>query len=79
MRKLTRPEFVYGDLRVGNVLYMNFHPSGRVVTCVAVGEMADGSKVWSEVDAAGNVIYGAQYALCGKGRKENQYFAKVSE
>lgn len=79
MRKLTRPEFVYGDQRVGNVLYMNFHPSGRMITCVVTGEWSDGSKVWAELDASGNEIRDAQYALCGKGRKELQYFAKVTE
>jgi hypothetical protein len=79
MRKLTRVEFVHGELWVGNVHYMNFHPSGRMITCVVTGEWADGTKVWTEVDDDGNEIYDAQYMLCGKGKKERQYFAKVCE
>ena len=79
MRKLTRAEFVHGDKVIGNVHYMNFHPSGRMVTCVVTGEWADGTKVWTEVDADGNEIYDAQYMLGGKGKKETQVFYKVCE
>lgn len=77
MKKYTRPEWVQGEKWVGNVHYTNFHPSGRMITCVVTGEWSDGTKVWSEVDADGNEIFDAQYMLGGKGKKETQAFYKV--
>lgn len=79
MKKYTRAEWVQGELCLGNVHYMNFHPSGRMVTCVVTGKWSDGTKVWTEVDANGNEIYEAQYMLGGKGKKETQVFYKVCE
>ena len=40
----------------------------RMITCRVMGEMADGSKVWQEIDAAGDYIDGSpEYLLFTRG------------
>ena len=40
----------------------------RMITCRVMGEMADGCKVWQEIDAAGDYIDGSpEYLLFTRG------------
>ena len=62
--KRTMQEWEYGYKEEGNVIYPNYHPTHRVITCSVYGEFADGRKVWVEIDEQGNPVNpDVQYTL----------------
>lgn len=65
--KRTLPEYIPGSAWIGNTYYINFHPSGREITCTVTGEWCDGRKVWTPINGAEG-----QYMLSWEVIKEKQ-------
>lgn len=62
--KRTMEKWEYGYRKEGNVEYPFYHPTHEKITCSASGELADGRKVWVEIDENGNYVEpDAQYIL----------------